>query len=157
MKYAKEEVKIEGVKTYIFTPENAKLLLSDTNLMGKLNLPNVYVEAFQYNIDVAEQHFDKHLFPTIFLYKGRWYSSLCIQIGESYTDVKYHEKWLCRRCFETIAEHILIPGEDNHIFFPVGWHRRYSSAFHFMRCKKCSERTDRDMLTEEEFQINIER
>ena len=70
---------------------------------------------------------------------------------------KYHEKWLCRRCFETIAEHILIPGEDNHIFFPVGWHRRYSSAFHFMRCKKCSERTDRDMLTEEEFQINIER
>jgi hypothetical protein len=37
MKYAKEEVKIEGVKTYIFTPENAKLLLSDTNLMGELN------------------------------------------------------------------------------------------------------------------------
>lgn len=157
MKYANVEVQIEGLKTYIFTPENARLLLSDTNLMGELNLSDVYVEAFQYNIEVAEQHFDKCLFPTIFYYKGHWYSSLCVRIGESYTDVKYHEKWLCRRCFETIAEHILIPGEDNHIFFPVGWHRRYSSAFHFMRCKKCSERTDRDMLTEEEFQINIER
>ena len=157
MKYAKAEVQIEGLKTYIFTPENAKLLLSDIELMDELNLHDVYVKTLHYNIDIAKQHFDKHLFPTIFHYKGRWYSSICVQMGESYTDVKYHEKWFCRRCFEIIAEHILIPGEDNHIFFPVGWHRRYPSAFHFMRCRKCGERRDRDMLTEEEFQMCIER
>ena len=73
---------------------------------------------------------------------------------ESYIDVKYHEKWFCRRCYETIAENVLIPGEDNGVFFPVGWQNRYPSVFHFMRCKKCGERTDRDLLTEEEFHIS---
>ncbi len=154
MKYVKEEVQIEGLKTYIFAPENARLLLSDTDLMEKINLPASCLKGFQYNIDVAEHHFDKRLFPTIFHHKGRCFFSLCVRIGESYIDVKYHEKWFCRRCYETIAENVLIPGEDNGIFFPVGWQNRYPSVFHFMRCKKCGERTDRDLLTEEEFHIS---
>ena len=157
MKYAKEEVRIEGLKTYIFTPENAKLFLSDIDLIEEFNLSVVYIKGFQHNIDVAEHHFDKHLFPTIFCHKDRWYSSLCVRIGESYIDVKYHEKWFCRWCYETVAKSVLIPGEENNIFYPVGWHSRYPSFFHFVRCKKCGERTDRDLMTEEEFHMMIER
>ncbi len=157
MKYDKDLVSIKGQETYIFTPENAKLVLADEELMEELKLPDVFIKQFQRNIDIAEQHFNNHLFPTLFFYKGRWFIGLCLYIDKGYTDVKYHDSWFCRKCFSTLADKVLIPEEENGMFFPKRWEERYPSFFHFMRCPNCGQRTDRDLLTEEEFQMMIER
>lgn len=151
MKYSEKQVQIGGLEAYIFTPQNAKLLLNDTALLEELNLRITCLEELRSNIKVAESHFDNQLFISVFQRYNRWFTSLCIKISENYIDVKYHEKWFCRRCLETIAESVLIPEEDNGIFFPTEWRYKYPSVFHFMRCKKCGNRTDRDLLPEKEF------
>lgn len=54
MKYAMEHCTIEGIETYILTPESAKSLLNDAGELSRLHLNDVYIEALKYNVGISK-------------------------------------------------------------------------------------------------------
>lgn len=154
MKYAKEKIQIEGLETYIFSPQNAKLFLDDLSLTEKYKLSDFFIKTLRAYIEIAENHFNNQLYPAIFFIKERCVPSLCLYTDGKYIDVRYHEYWICPRCLKKTARDVLIYSEENHIFFQEGWHERCPDIFHSIVCPKCGINTNPDLLTEEEFQVS---
>lgn len=144
-KYCMKKCQINGLDTYILSPEHYGDLLQDSKLLKALHHSDFeFIKPF---IDIASTVTDVELFPALTYHKGwtgqfAWIPTHCYKSGDKFVHVHFRSTWMCRECGHWHSGTILMPTvEADATFYSCTENRcpPVPSIFRKLPCKNCGK------------------
>lgn len=135
---------IQGLDTYIISPQNYDALLADRKLLKQFY--STWVEETLRNlIQIAADVPDGRLYPAVVRHKNRWKKFewepvLCYQNRDVFYHVFYRNSWMCRECGHILHTSIIMPMAEADAVFYSGVERNHIEVAPFFQkipCTKC--------------------
>lgn len=139
-KYLYKKVNINGLDTYIISPEKYDEFLDDEYLVSKLPLGREWAANY---IDKAKKEKKIELYYAIaqntHVPRPFCFSVLCLQVNNEWSHVVYNEYWMCRDCKHEIGPIVrpLVWAESSCYAGMDKKNIRYPDIFKDPRCEKC--------------------
>ena len=153
-KYYIDELLIDGLKTYIISPEYYENLLHDTMLLEQLGISDVRKEFIPGMIEYAKQiseikiyfAFVQHEnFPKRFM----WEPVNVCQFGNNFYHIFIRSNWLCKECGHNHLGKIIMPMfEADGVFLDMRNIRTavIPAIFNKIPCEKCGKLLQNHLL-----------
>lgn len=146
-KYCIKICNINGLDTYIISPQYYGDILADTELLDKLTV-SIFASADSIKkfINIAKK-VDNQLLLAFVYYKNyidkfAWMPLNCYENENSFYLIFYRDSWLCRECGYLLHANIIMPIEECDTVFYSGTKNQYSpipSIFKKIPCPKCGK------------------
>lgn len=134
---------INGLDTYIISPIQYDCLITDKELLKKLNIPQAGDLLLNF-IQTARKINDDKLYFSFVHHKNRkkaeWEPLLCYKNEDTFYHVAYRDSWICRECGHTLYASILMPMSEADAVFKNGTGNQYPDIppfFQKIPCPKC--------------------
>ena len=152
-KYCANELVIDGLKTYIISPEYYENLLHDTMLLEQLSISDVGKEFIPRLIGYTKQISEIKIHFAFVQHENRkiciWEPVNVCKYGNDFYHVFIRDNWLCRECGHIHSGKIIMPMlEADGVFLDVQ-NRRVSdipSIFSKIPCEKCGQLLQNHLL-----------
>lgn len=147
-KYCIKVCNINGLDTYIISPQYYADMLADIKLMDNLSVSIfVSVDAIKHFINIVKI-VDNQLFLAFVHHKNyierfAWWIVNCYEHEKIFYHVHYRDSWLCRECGHSLYAHIIMPIDESDPTFYSETDNLYpeiSSIFKKIPCPKCGKR-----------------
>lgn len=134
---------INGLMTYIISPEDYEAILCDFVLLRELSVKETDLEQW---IKIAKQIGAKGIYMAFVCHEAwigrfRWMPVLCLKSGEEFFHVYYHDEWICRECGCDNGAVIMPMLEADPVFYQRtdNEYLEISPAFRKIPCRNCGK------------------
>ena len=99
-KYCSAICNINGLMTYIISPEYYEAILSDSVLLRELSMREADLKRW---VKIARKIGARGTYMAFVCHEAwiehfRWVPVLCLKSGDEFFHVHYHDGWMCREC-----------------------------------------------------------
>lgn len=153
-KYCIKICNINGLDTYIISPQYYGDILADTKLLDKLSV-SIFATAdkIKHFINIVKT-VDNQLLLAFVYYKNyinkfAWVPLNCYENEMTFYHVHYRDSWLCRECGYSLRAHIIMPINESDPIFYSGTKNQYppiSSVFKKIPCPRCKKLLQNHLL-----------
>lgn len=144
IKYHAKELIIDGLKTYIISPEYYESILNDEDLFEKLGICGTFKDMVPVLIGNAGQISSPDVGFAFVRHENRkkfiWEATNVCEYNGHYYHVSIGNGWMCRKCGYVHKEMMIMPKAESE---PSFLEMKYLSAFEVpdifrkLPCKKC--------------------
>ena len=145
--YCIDELIIDGLKTYIISPEHYENLLHDTMLLEQLSISDVGKEFIPRMIEYAKQISEIKIYFAFvqhenFAKRFMWEPVNVCKFGDDFYHIFIRNNWLCRECGHNHLGKIIMPMfEADSVFLDKRNIRTAAipTIFNKIPCEKCGK------------------
>lgn len=110
---------INGLMTYIISPESYEAVLCDSALLAELSVKETDLKQW---IKIAKQIGEQGIYMAFVCHEAwierfRWMPVLCLKSGEEFSHVYYHDSWICRECGYNNGAAVMPMSEADPVFY----------------------------------------
>lgn len=152
--YCISELVIDGLKTFIISPEHYEELLHDEKLLDQLSISDTIKEFIPGKIEYAKQISEIEIFFAFvqhenYVKRFMWEPVNVCKFGDNFYHIFIRSNWLCRECGHNHLGKIIMPMfEADSVFLDM---RNIKTAaipaiFNKIPCEKCGKLLQHHLL-----------
>lgn len=153
-KYCIKICNINGLDTYIISPQYYDDLLADVELLGKLAISIFASTDLIKNFISIAKKVDNQLLLAFVYYKNyidkfAWVPLNCYENEKVFYHVHYRDSWLCRECGYLLRANMIMPIDESDPIFYSGTKNPYPPIpfiFKKIPCSKCGKLLQNHLL-----------
>lgn len=142
---------INGLDTYIISPQYHKELMDDTKLLEEMHIRKDRVPVF---VDIAAQCGTDRLYIAFVIHKNyaerfQWEIVNCLRNDDGFFHVFYRDSWKCRECGNIMYAPVLMPMDEADATFYSGMLNRCPPVPDFFKkvpCPSCGRLMQNHLL-----------
>ena len=142
-KYCSAICNINGLMTYIISPEYYEAILSDSVLLRELSMREADLKRW---VKIARKIGARGTYMAFVCHEAwiehfRWVPVLCLKSGDEFFHVHYHDGWMCRECGCNNGAVIMPMPEADPIFYKRAGNGspEIPPGFRKIPCKNCGK------------------
>ena len=152
--YCINELVIDGLKTYIISPEHYDDLLHDTRLLEQLSISDVRKEFIPGMIEYARQISEIKIYLAFVRHENwkkrfMWEPVNVCKFGSDFYHIYIRENWLCKECGHNHTGKIIMPMfEADGVFLDMKNTRtaKIPAIFNKLSCEACGRLLQNHLL-----------
>lgn len=152
--YCASELVIDGLKTYVISPEHYEKLLHDTKLLEQLGISGTGKEFISRCIEYTKQISEIKIYFAFVQHENRvkrfmWEPVNVCKFGNDFYHIFIRSNWLCRECGHNHLGKIIMPMfEADSVFLDMRNIRTavIPAIFNKVPCEKCGKLLQNHLL-----------